>query len=52
MSVSLLDVIEAGGYDLSNEEDCIWLLSKQSEFEELIEQAEERLEELEEIEED
>ena len=45
MSVSLLEVIEAGGYDLSTEEDCIWLLSKQSEFQELVEQAEERLEE-------
>ena len=52
MSVSLLEVIEAGGYDLSLEEDCLWLLSKQSEFEELIEQAGDRLEELREIEED
>lgn len=45
MSVSLLEVLEAGGYDLSQPDDCIWLLSKQSEFEELVEQAEERLEE-------
>jgi len=43
MSVSLLEVIESGGYDLSTKDDCLWLLSKQSEFEELIEQAEERL---------
>lgn len=48
MSVSLLEVIEAGGYDLNLKEDCIWLLSKQSEFEELVEQAEELLESLEE----
>jgi hypothetical protein len=40
MSVSLLEVIEAGGYNLNTKEDAIWLLSKQSEFEELIEQAE------------
>ena len=43
MSVSLLEVIESGGYDLSSEEDCMWLLSKQNEFEELIEQAQELL---------
>lgn len=41
MSVSLLEVIEAGGYDLTTIEDANWLLSKQSEFEELIEQAQE-----------
>lgn len=41
MSVSLLEVIEAGGYDLTTLEDAQWLLSRQSEFEELIEQAEE-----------
>jgi hypothetical protein len=40
MSVSLLEVIEAGGYDLDTKEDANWLLSKQQEFEELIEQAE------------
>lgn len=39
MSVSLLEVIEYGGYDLTIYEDATWLLSKQSEFEELIEQA-------------
>lgn len=44
MSVSLLEVIEAAGYDISNPEDANWLLSKQSEFEELVEQAEEVLE--------
>jgi hypothetical protein len=45
MSVSLLEVIEAAGYDLTTKEDCLWLLSKQHEFEELIEQAEEITEE-------
>lgn len=41
MSVSLLEVIEAGGYDITTVSDANWLLSKQSEFEELIEQAQE-----------
>lgn len=41
MGVSLLEVIEAGGYDLATVEDANWLLSKQSEFEKLIEQAQE-----------
>ena len=41
MSVSLLEVIEAGGYDITTYDDANWLLSKQSEFEELIEQAQE-----------
>ena len=49
MSVSLLEVIEAGGYDLSTVEDANWLLSKQNEFEELIEAAENLIEESEEI---
>jgi hypothetical protein len=44
MSVSLLEVIESAGYDLTLNEDCIWLLSKQSEFEELLEIATERVE--------
>lgn len=48
MSVSLLEVIEAGGYNLSTVEDANWLLSKQNEFEELIEQAENLIEESEE----
>lgn len=39
MSVSLQEVIEAGGYDLTTVQDSIWLLSKQSEFEELINEA-------------
>ena len=41
MSVSLLEVIEAGGYDITTYDDANWLLSKQSEFEELIDQAQE-----------
>lgn len=41
MSVSLLEVIEAGGYDLNTVEDANWLLSKRNEFDELIEKAEE-----------
>ena len=49
MSVSLLEVIEAGGYDLQTVEDANWLLSKQSEFEELVEQAEKIIEESEEL---
>lgn len=48
MSVSLLEVIEAGGYDpLNNLEDSKWLLSKVSEFEDLIEQVETYIEEAE-----
>ena len=43
--VTLLEVIEAGGYDLTTPEDANWLLSKQSEFDELIEAAEELIEE-------
>lgn len=40
MSVSLREVIEAGGYDLETVEDAEWLLSKENEFDELIERAE------------
>lgn len=45
MSVSLLEVIESGGYDLNTIEDAQWLLSKQSEFADLVEQAENLIEE-------
>lgn len=41
MSVSLLEVIEVGGYDLTTLEDAQWLLATQYEYEELIEQAKE-----------
>lgn len=47
MSVSLLEVIEAGGYNLSTVEDATWLLTKQNEFDELIEAAEKVIEETE-----
>lgn len=45
MSVSLLEVIEAGGYDLTTVEDSNWLLSKRAEFDELVEEAEALIEE-------
>ena len=45
MSISLIEVIEAGGYDLTTVEDANWLLSKRSEFEELIEEAQELIDE-------
>lgn len=44
MSVSLLEVIEAAGYDVSTKEDATWLLSKQNEFEELVENAQDLVE--------
>jgi hypothetical protein len=44
MSVSLLEVIEAGGYDLNTYDDAIWLLATQSEYEDLIDKAEELVE--------
>ena len=40
MSVSLKEVIEFAGYDLTSEGDCNWLLSKRNEFEILLEAAE------------
>jgi len=45
MSASLLEVIEAGGYNLNTKEDAIWLLSKRNEFEELVEKAQELVDE-------
>ena len=48
MSVSLLEVIEHGGYDLNTLEDAYWLKSKSSEWEELLEKAEKLIEEHEE----
>jgi len=39
MSVSLLEVIETAGYDLSTLEDNEWLVSKRREFEELLDKA-------------
>lgn len=40
MSVSLLEVIEHSGYDLTTVEDARWLLSNRVEFEHLVEEAE------------
>ena len=45
MSVSLLEVIESGGYDITTVEDAKWLLSKQAEFDTLIREAEAVIEE-------
>lgn len=47
MSVSIREVIEAGGYDLTTLDDARWLVSQEAEFDELIEQAEELIEEAE-----
>lgn len=44
MSVSLREVLEAAEYDIETYQDALWLLSKQSEFEELIEEAQEVVE--------
>jgi hypothetical protein len=44
VSVSLLEVIEAGGYDLSTVEDSQWLISQVKQFEELITNAEDLIE--------
>lgn len=44
MSVSLLEVIESGGYDLSTVKDANWLLSVKDEMEELVEKAEATIE--------
>jgi len=45
MGVTLREVIEHGGFDLTTLEDANWLLSKRSEFEQLTEEAEELIEE-------
>ena len=44
MSVSLLEVISSAGFDLNTVDDAQWLLSRVSEFEELIVQAEDLIE--------
>jgi hypothetical protein len=48
MSVSIKEVVEAGGYNLSTLEDARWLKSQESQFEELIADAEALIEEEEE----
>lgn len=40
MSVSIREVIESGGYDLTTVDDARWLLAQQSTFDELVEAAE------------
>jgi hypothetical protein len=45
MSVSLLEVIGAAGYDIENNyDDMQWFLSKQNEFDELVEQVQDVIE--------
>jgi len=44
MSVSLREVLEGAEYDINTYNDAIWLLSKRSEFEDLLEEAEETVE--------
>jgi len=44
MSVSLIECIEAAGFDLTTLDDANWLLSKESEWDELVERAEELVE--------
>ena len=41
MSVSITEVIEAGGYDLNTIDDAEWLLSQEAKFDELLEKAKE-----------
>lgn len=50
MSVSILQVIDAGGYDLSTEEDARWLLGQCNQWEELVDAAEELINKIEEAE--
>lgn len=50
MSVSILEVIEAGGYDLSTEEDARWLLAQRNQWDELVDAAEELINKIEEAE--
>ena len=47
MSVGILEVIEAGGYDLSTEEDARWLLAQVNQFEDLVTKAEDLIEKIE-----
>ncbi len=39
MSVTIIEVIEAGGYDLSTIEDAKWLISQEINFEYLLQKA-------------
>jgi len=49
MSATLRTVIESGGFDLNTLEDAYWLVSKQKEFEELIDTAQEMIDEADEV---
>jgi hypothetical protein len=50
MSVSILEVIDAGGYDLSTEKDARWLLAQCNQWDELVDAAEELINKIEEAE--
>lgn len=50
MSVSILEVIDHGGYDLSTEEDARWLLAQRNQWDELVDAAEELVNKIEEAE--
>lgn len=47
MSTTLLEVINAGGFDPQKEEDARWLLSQVSQFEQLITECEDMIEKIE-----
>ena len=48
MSVSILEVIEHGGWDVQNNvDDARWLVSQVNQFEELVTQAEDLIEKIE-----
>ena len=40
MGVTILQLIEEGGFDLSTPEDANWLLAQRKQFEELVDKAE------------
>ena len=44
MSVTITEVIEAGGYDLKTIEDAEWLISQENQFNELLDKAKELVE--------
>ena len=50
MSTSIAEVIAAGGYDLTTEQDARWLVSQVNQFEELVTKAEDLIEKIEEAE--
>jgi len=52
MSVSLLEVIQAGGYDLKTYDDALWLLSTQNEYAELVDNAQDLIVDMEDRNED